>query len=292
MTTSWKDYARLLRPHQWLKNLLIFVPAFTAHRFDTVTAQQCVLAFISFSLCASSGYIFNDLRDIEHDRDHQTNRNRPFASGRINRRYGRPLLLLTLAAALAVAASLPREFVIVLCTYYTLTLAYSAYLKRTLIADVITLAMLYGLRLAAGGAVASVVLSPWLLSFSTFVFLSLALIKRIAELKARQQQNTGDPHGRGYRLTDIPMLESMAAASGYVAALTSGLYISSQTVTNLYGFPERLWALPIIILFWVSRVLILTHRGEMLDDPVLFAARDRASLLCGALMLGVVMLSI
>jgi 4-hydroxybenzoate polyprenyltransferase len=289
---NWKDYARILRPHQWLKNLLVFVPAFTAHRFDAASAQHCLLAFLSFSLCASSGYIFNDLRDIENDREHQTKRHRPFASGRINRRLGPPLLTATFAAAALASIYLPWNFFVALCGYYSLTLAYSIYLKRILVLDVVTLALLYGVRLAAGAAAVDVILSPWLLSFSTFLFLSLALIKRAAELAARQRQDGGAVHGRGYRPADLPILESMAASSAYVAALTSGLYISSPVVAQLYGNPERLWAIPVILLFWTSRILILTHRGEMLDDPVLFAARDRISLICGALMILVVFVSI
>lgn len=288
----WKDLLRLLRPHQWLKNLLIFVPAFTAHHFDWASTQQVLLAFFSFSSCASAGYILNDLFDIENDRKHPTKRNRPLASGRIKQQLGYPLVALMLAVALAISFYLPSDFFIVLLAYFLLSIFYSLSLKRQIVLDVMVLALLYGLRLAAGSASAGVVLSPWLLSFAIFLFVSLALIKRVSELVMQVGRGGVDPQGRGYRLTDLSILECMAAASGYVAALTSGLYISNSAVTELYHHPERLWAIPAILLFWISRILILTHRGEMPDDPVLFAAKDRVSLVCGGLMIVTVIVSI
>lgn len=291
-SSRWKDLLRLLRPHQWLKNLLVFVPAFTAHHFDDISARQCVLAFFSFSFCASAGYILNDFLDIENDRKHPTKCARPFASGRIASQMGFPLVAVMLAMALAVSTYMPTNFFIVLAAYFSLSLLYSMYFKRQMMLDIMLLALLYGLRLAGGSAATGVFLSPWLLSFATFMFVSLALIKRVSELTMQLSRGGTDPKGRGYRLADLTILESMAAASGYVAALTSGLYISNPAVTELYDHPERLWAIPAILLFWISRIIILTHRGEMPDDPVLFAAKDRTSLVCGALMVVAVIVSI
>lgn len=288
----WRDWWRLLRPHQWLKNLLLFVPAFTAHHFDHITLSQCCLAFLSFSFCASAGYVLNDLLDVEHDRQHPIKSSRPFASGRVEKKFGRPLAATLLALSLLFALFLPWHFTIVLVAYFVFTVFYSLYLKRQMILDVLVLAFLYGLRLAGGAAAIDVVLSAWLLSFSAFLFVSLALMKRVAELTMQWEKGGGDPKGRGYRLADLPLLVSMAVAAGYVAALTSGLYISSPIVTVLYRHPERLWAIPAILLFWISRLLILTHRGEMPDDPVLFAAKDRVSFLCGGLMIAAVIVSI
>jgi 4-hydroxybenzoate polyprenyltransferase len=177
------------------------------------------------------------------------------------------------------------QFVAVLCVYYALTLAYSAYFKRQMMLDVVMLAGLYGIRVFAGSLAAAAPLSQWLMIFAIFLFLSLALVKRSSELARRLGVGSGDPQGRGYRLSDLPALQGLAAASGYVAVLIFGLYITSPTVVSLYRAPSRLWAISVILLYWISRILVLTHRGEMHEDPVLFASRDRVSLVCGGLVL-------
>jgi len=200
-----------------------------------------------------------------------------------------PVVLLL---AIGIALFLPVKFLAVLGVYYLLTLAYSIQLKRQPILDVLTLAGLYGIRLFAGAMAIGVALSQWLLTFATFLFLCLALVKRTTELIDRAARGGSDPSGRSYRLADLAVLQTMATASGYVAVLVFALYISSPAVVALYTAPDRLWAIPVILLYWISRVLILTHRGEMHDDPVLFAARDRISLVCAALMVAVVAVSI
>jgi 4-hydroxybenzoate polyprenyltransferase/phosphoserine phosphatase len=285
-------YLRAMRPHQWLKNLLLLVPALTAHQFTAGAAIACVLGFISFSLCASSVYLLNDLVDLRHDRLHPTKRNRPFASGAVDMLVGSLLFPAVLLLAVGIALFLPVQFLLALGAYYLLTLAYSIHLKRQPILDVLTLAGLYGIRLFAGAAAIGVELSQWLLSFAAFLFLCLALVKRTTELLDRAARDGGDPSGRSYRLSDLAVLQSMATTSGYVAVLVFALYISSPAVVALYTAPDRLWAIPAILLYWISRVLMLTHRGEMHDDPVLFAARDRISLICAALMVAVVAVSI
>ena len=291
-THAVRDYVRALRPHQWLKNLLLLVPGFAAHRFDAGMVAACALAWASFSLCASSVYLLNDLLDLRHDRQHRSKRHRPFASGRLDMRHGVAMGAASLLASVAIALLLPLPFLGVLGGYTVLTLAYSLALKRQAILDVIVLAALYGIRIVAGGAAIAVTLSPWLLAFSIFFFLCLALVKRSTELIDRLGRNAIDPPGRGYKLADLSVLQTMAAASGYVAVLVFILYINSPAIAGLYGASERLWAIPAILLYWVSRVLILTHRGEMHDDPVVFAARDRASLLCAGLIVAVVLASI
>jgi 4-hydroxybenzoate polyprenyltransferase len=288
---SLADYGRALRFHQWLKNLLVFVPAFTAHRTDGETFIACLLAFLSFSLCASSVYLLNDLLDLRSDRDHPTKRHRPFAAGRLDLLHGAALCPATLLLAMALGLLLPWKFLEMLGAYCVLTLSYSLYLKRTTMLDVVTLACLYGMRLMAGAAAVTVPLSPWLLTFAFFLFLSLALVKRWTELSDRIAMGKGDPVGRAYRLTDLPIIQTMAAASGYIAVMIFGLYINSATVAQLYARPDYLWAIPVILLYWISRVLILTHRREMHDDPVLFAAKDRTSLVCAGLMILVVEIS-
>jgi 4-hydroxybenzoate polyprenyltransferase len=294
------DYVRAMRPHHWLKNLLLLVPGFTAHRYGWPMLFSTMLALASFSLCASGIYVLNDLLDLRHDRKHRSKRYRPLASGKLDMMHGVVMCAACLVASLALALLLPLEFLWVLCCYGVLTLAYSLYLKRQPILDVMTLAGLYGVRIAAGAAALSVTLSPWLLAFSVFFFLCLALVKRSTELLDRIEHGSleevgrrkTDPSGRGYRPVDFPVLQTMASASGYMSVLVFILYANSPKVMELYGSPERLWVIPGILLYWISRVMLLTHRGMMHDDPVVFAARDKVSLVCAGLMLLVVAISI
>jgi 4-hydroxybenzoate polyprenyltransferase/phosphoglycolate phosphatase-like HAD superfamily hydrolase len=279
--TSLMDYVRALRIHQWLKNVLVLVPAIAAHQLgEPLTAA--ILAFFSFNFCASSVYILNDLLDIGSDRAHARKKNRPFASGRIPIVRGALLIPLLLSLSLAIAMALPAKFLLVLVGYSALTCAYSFVLKRKALLDVVTLACLYGARLLAGAAAAGVEVSAWLGAFAIFLFMCLALVKRCAELADRIQTGKSDPPGRGYRLSDLPVLQAMAVASGYVAVLVLALYFNSSAVTVLYVHHNRLWLICVLVLFWISRVLLLTHRGEMHDDPVVFAATDRTSQLIAA----------
>jgi 4-hydroxybenzoate polyprenyltransferase len=286
------EYLRILRVHQWLKNLLIFVPAAVAHRFSLTVALPLVLAFLSFSLCASSAYIANDLLDLNNDRAHARKRNRPLASGRVPLAHAIALIPVLLALAVALAMLLPADFIALLGAYYVLTMGYSVLLKRKLIVDVITLACLYGMRLAAGALTISVPLSPWFVAFSVFFFLCLAIVKRCTEMIDRIAKGTGDPKGRGYIQRDLPMLEAMAAGTGYVAIMVFALYINNPSVTALYRAPEYLWAICLVLFYWISRILLLTHRGEMHDDPVVFATTDPKSLICGLLVVAIGALSI
>lgn len=274
--SSWKPYIKALRVHQWLKNILVFVPAIAAHSLWS-NLGTCILAFLSFSLCASSVYILNDLLDLKNDRAHTTKKNRPFAAGTVPIFHGAILFPMLLISAIITSLFLSWKFLAVLGTYYLLTCAYSFYLKKKMLVDVVALACLYGCRLWAGAAAISIALSPWLLAFAVFIFLCLALVKRCSELIDRIARGKGDPSGRGYRLTDLPALQGMAAAAGYISTLVMALYLNSPAVRVLYRNPNWLWLMCVILLFWVSRTLLLTHRGEMHDDPVVFAATDRVS---------------
>lgn len=284
-----RDYARAVRVHQWLKNLLILVPGLAGHALAPAALGNALLAFLSFSLCASSVYLLNDLLDLGSDRRHATKRNRPFASGAVPLVHGMLLFPLLLAASLGLGLLISPAFLAVLGLYYGLTLAYSFVLKRQLVIDVVMLACLYGMRLVAGGVAFAVPLSEWLIAFAIFLFLSLALVKRVIELVACREQGKGDPAGRAYRLSDLPMLEMLAASSGFVAVLVLALYVHSPEVATLYRHPRLLWLGCLILTFWMCRTLILSHRGAMHDDPVVFAATDRVSLLCGALLGAVVL---
>lgn len=286
------DDLRTLRVHQWLKNLLIVVPAATAHRFMPATALMLALAVLSFSFCASSAYLANDLLDLGNDRAHARKRDRPLASGSVPLGHALALMPALLVLAVALAWPLPRDFLALLVAYYVLTMGYSLVLKRKLIVDVVTLACLYGMRLAAGAVAVAVPLSPWFVAFSVFFFLCLALVKRCTEIADRIVKGDGDPKGRGYIQRDLPMLEAMAAGTGYVAIMIFALYINSPAVTALYRSPQDLWAICLVLFYWISRVLLLTHRGEMHDDPVVFAATDLKSLACGALVVVIGVLSV
>jgi 4-hydroxybenzoate polyprenyltransferase len=276
-----RDLVKAMRLHQWLKNVLIFVPLLTAHAIDTTSLLTGVLAFLCFSFCASSVYLLNDLLDLANDRRHPSKCRRPFAAGLIPLKYGIALIPLLLAISLLLALELSIAFLGVLGLYYALTLGYSLWFKRKMVLDVVLLACLYGIRVVAGGVAVGVPLSVWLVAFCLFLFFSLALVKRCAELIDRG--STGSPPGRGYHEGDLPILESMATASGYLSVVVLALYINNPLVGHFYSIPELLWLICIVQLYWVSRVLVLTRRGQMHDDPVIFAVTDRTSLMCGAL---------
>ena len=276
-------YLKAMRPHQWMKNLLVFAPLAAGHAFQLPTILSAAAAFVSFSLVASSVYLLNDLLDLRSDREHARKRLRPFASGRASPLRGALLAPALLLVGAGIAVALPWRFGAALAAYYALTVAYSFALKRVMTVDVIALACLYGARLVAGGYATHVPLSPWLEALAVFLFLSLALVKRAGELADRIAAGRGDPAGRGYRLGDLPVVEAMAAASGYLAVLVLALYFNSPAVGALYLKPHRLWLICVVVLYWVSRMLMKAHRGEMHDDPLVFAVRDRASLVCGAI---------
>jgi 4-hydroxybenzoate polyprenyltransferase len=268
----------------------LLVPALAAHHFGAASVAQSVIGLLSFSLCASGVYLLNDLVDLERDRRHPSKCKRPFAAGTISLFHGMALIPGLLTVSLLLSLLLPAEFTAVLGGYLALTLAYSLWLKHQMMLDVVVLACLYGLRLVAGGAAAGVGLSAWLAALSIFLFCSLALTKRCTELADRIARGAGDPVGRDYVLGDLPVLQMLAAASGFVAILVLALYVNSDAVRALYRHPERLWLLCVVLVYWVGRVQILAHRGDMHDDPVVFAATDRVSLACIALS-GAVLLS-
>jgi 4-hydroxybenzoate polyprenyltransferase len=283
-----RDWIKALRLHQWLKNLLIFVPLLAAHRYTELPLLlQATLAFFCFGLCASSVYLLNDLLDLRDDRHHARKRLRPFASGRLSPFSGLLVFPLLLCLAFAIALCwLPTAFVLGVLAYYGLTLAYSLWLKRLMAVDVMALATLYTLRIIIGGITLGIPLSFWLLVFSMFIFLSLALVKRYAELFSLREGEGGDgkARGRGYHVEDFPMIMALGAASGYTAVMVLALYINDPATRQYYQHPEFIWFSCLLLLTWISRVWILAHRGMMHEDPVIFAARDRISLVIVALM--------
>lgn len=271
-------YGKALRLHQWLKNVLVFIPLLMAHQFtDVALIGQGVLAFLAFGMCASSVYLLNDLLDLPDDRQHQTKKNRPFAAGSVSILYGALLIPVLLAGAFAVAFLLPMQFVGVLALYYATTLAYSLRLKQAALVDVLTLAGLFTIRIIGGAAAVSVQLSFWLLAFSMFLFLSMALVKRFTELSKLLQENRSVPAGRGYSTGDIETLAQFGSASAYMAVLVLALYINSESVLDLYKRPEIIWLLCPLLLYIVTRVWLLARRNELHEDPVVFLMLDRRS---------------
>ncbi|MCB1800126.1 MAG: UbiA family prenyltransferase [Gammaproteobacteria bacterium] len=269
---------RATRPHQWLKNLLVFIPLVLAHELrDPILLSQALLAFFAFGFCASAVYLLNDLLDLPADRRHPIKRRRPFAAGLLPPQLGLALAPLLLGIAVLLGSVLPPAFLGTLGIYLVLTLAYSVRLKATRLLDVMTLAALYTLRVIAGAAATGIEPSFWLLAFSVFFFISLALVKRYAELKAAEQANIEQPAGRSYLLVDLETLAQAGIASGFSAAMVLALYINNPVVTSLYQHPKLLWLICPVLLYWISFVWLLARRGEMNQDPVLFAIEDRHS---------------
>ncbi|MCA0269329.1 MAG: UbiA family prenyltransferase [Bacteroidetes bacterium] len=269
---------RALRMHQWAKNLLVAVPLLTAmHGSSAAGWLRVAVAFVAFSFVASSVYLVNDLLDVASDRAHPRKRSRPIASGSLSIPAALGLAAVLLAAGLGMGAALGTGFFVVLTIYYGLTTAYSLHLKRLALVDVLTLAALYGLRIVAGAVAVGVPLSLWLLSFSTFLFFSLALVKRYTELLDAEASGR-TVAGRGYTAADRPLVGTVGVGAALMAVLVLALYVSSEHVRGLYAQPAWLWGAFPLLLFWTTRIWMLTYRGQMHDDPIVFALRDRTSL--------------
>lgn len=281
--TSVSAMLRLLRPSQWSKNLLVFVPLFLSHRvFEAPLWMAALLAFLAFSACASALYIWNDLLDIQADRAHPRKRLRPLASAQVSIPAALGVMGALSLLAVALCASLPPAAWGLLTAYAAGSAVYSLLLKRVVMLDVVALAALYTLRIFLGGAATGIRISVWTTAFSAFTFLSLALVKRLTELRRTQPKPQTQLAGRGYVPEDLPMLASLASAASYLAALVFGLYIQSPEVQLLYASPHLLWLMVPVLVYWLSRALLLANRGELDDDPVWFALRDPASYLAGA----------
>jgi 4-hydroxybenzoate polyprenyltransferase len=277
-----KAWAKAIRLHQWIKNVLVFLPLIASHRIlEPQTLSISCLAFLCFSLCASSVYVTNDLLDLDADRRHDRKRHRPFAAGTLPLTAGVWAAVLLLAAAFGLAVLISPQFVVALVGYYILTTAYSFRLKRVMMLDVVVLATLYTARILAGSAAIHTKPSFWLLAFSMFLFLSLAMVKRYVELLSLQAAGKVSAGGRGYDVQDIPLIQSLGGSSGYLAVLVLALYIDSTASMKLYSHVHILWALCPLLLYWISRIWAIAHRGTMHDDPVVFAVADRVSQIIG-----------
>jgi 4-hydroxybenzoate polyprenyltransferase/phosphoserine phosphatase len=276
---------KALRVHQWVKNLLVFVPLIMAHdilAFDKLIAACAT--FVVFSLLASSIYLTNDLLDLEADRQHPRKKQRPLASGELSIPAGASLALGLGAGAFVVGAvALPVPALACVIAYGVVASAYSYRVKKIVVADVMVLASLYVLRVIAGGLAVAVPLSHWLLGFSMFMFLSLALMKRHAELTLLERDGKADASGRGYLALDREWVGSMGIVSGYLSVLVLALYITSDDVEVLYRWPTVLWPACVAVLLWISRLWALAYRGAIDDDPVVVTLRDPLTYMVGGL---------
>jgi len=281
-----KTWVKVFRLHQWVKNLLLFMPLLAAHQFaNTQSLSLLAMAFLSFSLCASSVYIANDLLDLESDRRHPRKKFRPFAAGSVAVWKGVVLAPVLAITSIGIATAVGMAFLAWLLVYLALTCAYSLWLKRLVLIDCLTLAGLYTLRIMAGAVAVTVKLSFWLLAFSVFIFLSLAFVKRYAELKLHEPDSKARAHGRGYYATDLPLVQMLGITAGYASVLLLALYLHSESVRQHYSSPEFLWAVVPLMLFWVSWIWMKAHRGQMHDDPLVFASRDLSSRIVGVLLI-------
>jgi 4-hydroxybenzoate polyprenyltransferase len=272
-------WIKAIRVHQWIKNVLVFIPAFAAHRIlEPSVLITTVCAFLAFNLCASSVYIINDLLDLSADRRHPRKARRPFASGALSAKGGLILAIALLFAAACIAIATNPWFGLVLVAYYGVTWAYSLRLKRAALIDVITLATLYTLRIVAGSAATMIIPSFWLLAFSMFIFLCLGIVKRYTELHDVRETGRFSAGGRGYTSHDMELLLTMGMASGFTAIVVVALYINSPESQQLYRWHEPMWLICPLLLYWVMRMWLLATRGQMNDDPVVFTLRDPISL--------------
>jgi len=287
-----RSLLKAVRLHQWAKNLLIFVPLLLSHGLSTGKLLTALAAFLCFSVTASAAYIVNDLLDIEADRRHPRKRLRPFASGDLSAFAGIAIAAVFLALGLVGGRLLPGSFYAWLLFYLATTLAYSSYLKRIALVDVLVLSGLYTLRLLAGGAATQTHISHWLAGFSIFLFLSLAFVKRFAELENLRASSSPPKNGRGYLVADIEQLRSFGTASAFAAVVVFANYISGRDVVTLYREPRLLWLMMPLMILWLSRMWLRASRGTLNEDPVVFALTDRMSLLIGAAVVGIALLAI
>jgi 4-hydroxybenzoate polyprenyltransferase/phosphoserine phosphatase len=285
-------WMRAFRVHQWLKNLLLFVPLLTAFSFlDVWKLTTTAIAFFAFSFAASASYVFNDLWDLDNDRSHPRKRLRPFASGSLPIAKGLIAAVISLAVALALASAVSRSFLWMLLLYLALTSAYSWLLKERALIDVLTLSLLYTLRILAGSVAIGIPSSSWQLAFSAFIFLSLALVKRCAELVSLEQSGQGSAPGRDYRVTDLAVLYPLGVGAALSAVVVFGLFISTEETRARYVTPELLWLVALGLVYWLARLWIKTSRGRMDDDPLVYAVTDSGSLMAVTFMVAVTLIA-
>ncbi len=284
--------ARALRIHHWSKNTLLFVPFLAAHHFADISGWiQLMVGFLAFGTCASSVYLANDLLDLESDRRHPSKRGRVITSGRLRISHGIYLALGLFVVSILLSLVLPVGFLACFLIYWLGTNLYSLILKRVYLVDVVVLAGLYILRILSGAEAVGVSVSPWLVAFSLFFFLSLALSKRYVEILGFSDSSASKISGRGYGSRDRGVVFALGVGSGIFSILVLALYMNSGHVDTLYGTAEFIWIGVVLMLFWIGRVWLRAKRGLLDDDPILFAIRDRTSYVVLALIVASVLLA-
>ena len=273
------SWINAFRVHQWMKNILLFIPMLAAHQASSITSL--LFAFSSFSICASSVYLINDLLDLENDRSHPRKFKRPFASGDLQIWQGLLIIPMLLIFSYLLSLQAGENFSKWLGVYFTITCFYSLKLKQIVLIDCIVLAILYTLRIVAGSASIGQSISFWLLAFSIFLFLSLAFLKRFAELQVQLIEGNHKTMGRGYFTDDAPLIQTFGVASGFLASLVLAFYLNTQNVIELYASPVWIWCCIPVLVFWMNWIWLKAFRGEMHDDPLVFAVKDKTSVLSG-----------
>ncbi|HVZ96512.1 MAG TPA: UbiA family prenyltransferase [Chitinophagaceae bacterium] len=286
------DFIKAIRVYQWLKNLLIFIPVITSHQFfSAAILSKTLAAFFAFSFIASAGYIFNDIADLNSDRGHPKKKFRPLASGKISLPAGVILMACFLLSGLIIAFQLNLYFLISLLVYLAISISYSFFFKKLVLYDVFILTVLYSSRIIAGGLVTGIIISSWLIAFSTFIFISLAFVKRYSELMKVDKESGLKERRRGYVPNDLIFLQTMGIGSGLVSTVVFSLYIDSPDVILLYKHPKLLWITSLFFLFWISHIWIITSRGRMTDDPIIFSVKDPTSYIVFAIILSIMFLA-
>jgi len=280
---------RLLRPRQWVKNLLIFVPTLASHQIpNSLELKQFVFAFLAISLCASTVYVINDIVDIESDKLHPVKQNRPIAAGNVQLRNAWAIAMSALVVSFGFACLVNTTFAFWLAGYFALTLLYTFFFKKVSLLDVFTLATLYTFRILAGASVTEIQVSFWLLTCSGFLFLSLAFAKRYGELAVNISQGREHSVGRGYKNSDANLILSFGVGAGLIATLVLALYVNSESIVALYQTPLVIWGTVPVLMLWIFRIWLKTHRGEITDDPLLYATKDPVSIAAGLLIAALV----
>ena len=276
---------KIIRPHQWVKNVLVFTPLFMSHNFDFNNLILSTKAFIIFSLIASSIYVINDIVDLKSDQNHPFKKYRPLAAKLITVNHCKILILILLALVTVLLLNVNKEFIMIIISYFILSNLYTFFFKKIVIIDLLILSLLYTSRILGGGYIADTSTSLSLLLFSVFFFTSLAAVKRLIELVNIIRFKKKKIHGREYTIKHKKMIYWIAILTGWISILVLIFHINSPVVIKQYSFPDILWIICFVMLFWISRIIYVSNKGQIKDDPIVYAVSDKISYLCLAIIL-------